>query len=61
MQDFLVALGLVAVIEGVLYAAAPAAMKRSIRQVLDLPDATVRIVGLSAMTIGVVVVWLVRG
>lgn len=61
MHDFLVALGLVAVIEGVLYAAAPAVMKRSIRQVLDLPDATVRRVGLTAMMVGVLVVWLVRG
>ncbi|WP_075217875.1 DUF2065 domain-containing protein [Mongoliimonas terrestris] len=61
MHDFLVALGLVAVIEGVLYAAAPAVMKRSIRQVLDMPDATVRRVGLTAMMVGVLVVWLVRG
>lgn len=61
MTDFLVALGLMAVVEGVLYAAAPAAMKRALRHVLDMPDATIRIGGLAAMAIGVAVVWAARG
>lgn len=61
MSDFIVALGLLAVIEGVLYAASPAMMRKAIRQVLDLPDSTIRMGGLVAMAIGVIIVWLVRG
>jgi uncharacterized protein YjeT (DUF2065 family) len=61
MNDLLVALGLVAVIEGILYAAAPGAMKRMLRQVESLPESTMRIGGLAAMAVGVVVVWAVRG
>ena len=61
MNDFLVALGLMAVIEGVLYAAAPGAMKRAMRQVLETPDHLIRVGGVAAMAIGVVLVWLMRG
>lgn len=61
MNDFFVALGLMAVLEGVLYAAAPASMKRALKQVLDLPDTTIRAGGITAMVLGVVIVWAVRG
>lgn len=61
MNDFLVALGLLAVLEGALYAASPAAMKRAIRQVLDAPDTHIRTLGLGAMVIGLLIVWSVRG
>jgi uncharacterized protein YjeT (DUF2065 family) len=61
MSDLVVALGLVAVIEGVLYAAAPGAMKRMLRQVETLPEPSMRIGGLAAMAVGVAVVWVVRG
>ncbi len=61
MTDFIVALGLMAVVEGILYAAAPAAMKRAIRQILEAPDQTIRIGGIVAMATGVVLIWAVRG
>ena len=61
MSDLLVALGLVLVIEGVLYAAFPGGMKRTLVQVLDLPDTMLRSVGLAAAFMGLVFVWLVRG
>jgi uncharacterized protein YjeT (DUF2065 family) len=61
MPDLLVALGLVLVIEGVLYAAFPTGMKRTLAQVLELPDGTLRGVGLVAAIIGLVLVWIVRG
>ena len=61
MNDFLVALGLVAVLEGALYAAAPSAMKKAIRQVLDAPDTQIRTIGIGAMVLGLVIVWSVRG
>lgn len=60
MQDLLVAIGLVLVLEGVMYAAAPDAMKRMIAQMLVVPSETLRIAGLVAMAAGVVLVWLIR-
>lgn len=60
MADFLAALGLVAVIEGVLYAVAPTAMKTAVRQILDVPESKLRIGGVVAMAVGVGLVWLAR-
>jgi len=61
LHDFLVAFGLMAVMEGVLYAAAPSALRKAIRQMLDLPDTTLRIGGLVVMAAGVALVWAIRG
>ncbi|WP_306261865.1 DUF2065 domain-containing protein [Pararhizobium sp. IMCC21322] len=60
MNDLLTALGLVLVIEGVLYALAPGAMKRAIQQMLPIPETRLRTGGLIAMGLGFVIVWLLR-
>jgi len=60
MQELLVAIGLVLVLEGVMYAAAPDAMKRMIAQMLVMPSGSLRMAGLVAMAAGVLLVWLVR-
>ena len=60
MSDFIVAVGLVLVIEGLLYAVAPDAMKRMMEQVMTIPATTLRGAGLVAMAVGVVIVYLVR-
>ncbi|WP_321332878.1 DUF2065 domain-containing protein [Breoghania sp.] len=61
MNDFITALGLVFVIEGILYALLPGALKRMMSQVQDAPDQMLRLGGLAALGLGVFVVWLVRG
>ncbi|GLK76100.1 hypothetical protein GCM10008171_13540 [Methylopila jiangsuensis] len=61
MTDFFVALGLVLVIEGVLFAAVPGAAKRSCANILATPDVLLRGVGLGAAVLGLGVIWLVRG
>lgn len=61
MTDFLTALGLVLALEGAIYAIAPGAMKDFMRQALQMPDQFLRIAGLTALAVGVFVVWLVRG
>jgi uncharacterized protein YjeT (DUF2065 family) len=61
MSDFLVAIGLVFAIEGILFAAFPAMVKRAIGHVLETADPTLRIIGIVSAVIGVVLVWLVRG
>ena len=61
MADFLAAMGLLLVIEGVLYAAFPEGMKRMVRLALEMPSSTMRAGGLGASVLGLVIVWLVRG
>jgi uncharacterized protein YjeT (DUF2065 family) len=61
MVDFLAALGLVFVIEGLIFAAFPAAAKRAMASVLESPDATLRMVGIGSAVIGLIMVWLARG
>lgn len=61
MTDLVVALGLVLVLEGILYALAPESMKTMMRKVLEAPDQTLRLAGLVAAGAGVLLVWFVRG
>lgn len=61
MSDLLVALGLVLVIEGTLYAAFPGGLKRMMLLVQDVPDQSLRSGGVAAVILGVLAVWLVRG
>ena len=61
MIDFLAALGLVFVIEGLVFAAFPAHAKRAMLSVMETPEATLRVVGIGSAVIGVLLVWLVRG
>jgi len=60
MNDLLAALGLVLVIEGLLYAAAPERMKRMAAAVQPIPPGVLRIGGFLAALLGLGVVWLVR-
>ncbi|PWB62709.1 MAG: DUF2065 domain-containing protein [Bradyrhizobiaceae bacterium] len=61
MSDFLVALGLVFVIEGLVFAASPSAAKRAMMQVLEAPEGPLRMIGIGSALVGLVIVWLVRG
>ncbi|UCH73884.1 MAG: DUF2065 domain-containing protein [Rhodospirillales bacterium] len=66
MQDgfgelLLAALGLYLVIEGAALALFPDGIRRMMALVQQLPPATLRTFGLAAATLGVIIVWLVRG
>ncbi|TIN30129.1 MULTISPECIES: DUF2065 domain-containing protein [Mesorhizobium] len=61
MQDFLAAMGLVLVIEGLVYGGFPGLARKLATEVLSLPENALRIAGLAAIAIGVCIVWLVRG
>ena len=54
------ALGLVLVIEGVLYALFPDVMKRAAARALLVPPQRLRLAGLAAACVGVALVWAVR-
>jgi uncharacterized protein YjeT (DUF2065 family) len=61
VTDFIAALGLVLVIEGVIYGGFPNLARRLASQVLDAPENVLRIGGLLAIAAGVGIVWLSRG
>jgi uncharacterized protein YjeT (DUF2065 family) len=61
MWDFIVAIGLVLALEGLLFAAFPGAAKQAMASVLETPDAILRAVGIASAAIGIVLIWLVRG
>ena len=61
MQDFLAPIGLVLVVEGLVYGGFPGLAKKLAGEVLAMPEGALRFVGLAAIAIGVGIVWLVRG
>jgi len=61
MSDLLVAIGLVMVIEGLLWAAAPQLGFKLLAAAAQMPERAVRTAGVVAVVAGMVVVWLVRG
>jgi uncharacterized protein YjeT (DUF2065 family) len=61
MWDFIVAIGLVLALEGLLFAAFPGAAKQAMANVLETPDTVLRGVGIASALIGIVVIWLIRG
>lgn len=61
MKDLLVGFGLVLVIEGLLWAAAPQFGMRLLAAAAQLPEQVLRSAGTAAVVTGVFVVWLVRG
>ncbi len=60
MIDFLAALGLVFVIEGLIFAAFPAHAKKAMQSVVETPEITLRVVGIGSAVIGILLVWLAR-
>ena len=60
MVDILVVVGLILALEGGLYAALPAGMKRMMAIMIKQPDEALRLSGLGAATFGVGIIWLVK-
>ena len=61
MKDFLVALGLVFVIEGLVFAAFPRLARRLVTVITETPEPVLRTIGLGTAVLGVAFVWLLRG
>lgn len=61
MNDLLAALGLVLVIEGLLWAAFPTMAIRILQAAVETSEATLRFAGLATIGAGVLIVWLIRG
>lgn len=60
MTDLLLGLGLVLAVEGMLFAAFPAFLKRRMQEMLSLDEGTMRVVGLATAVAGVGLVWVAR-
>jgi uncharacterized protein YjeT (DUF2065 family) len=58
--DFLIGVGVLLVIEGLMFAAMPAWMRRAMKSVLQTPDNILRITGIGTAVAGLIVIWLVR-
>jgi uncharacterized protein YjeT (DUF2065 family) len=61
MSDFLTALALVLVIEGLFLAVLPHRLRQLVEMMNQVPPEALRIGGLVAAMIGVFAVWLIRG
>jgi uncharacterized protein YjeT (DUF2065 family) len=61
VSEFLSAVGLVFVIEGLIFAALPGPTKRALASVMQSPDHLLRGVGLVSAVAGLILIWLVRG
>jgi uncharacterized protein YjeT (DUF2065 family) len=61
MAEFIVAIGLVLVIEGLLFAAFPRAAKRLAASALESPETSLRVAGIISAALGILLIWLMRG
>lgn len=59
-QDLFAALALVLVVEGILPFLNPASYKKTMAQMLQLPDSNLRVIGLGSMIAGLFFLYLVR-
>lgn len=58
-ETLAIAFGLVLIFEGIGYALAPDRMKEMLRLALTQPEQSLRLIGLTAVLIGLVVIWLI--
>lgn len=60
MTEILLALGLVLAVEGLVLALAPRRIEDALRVITSLPVDQRRMIGLGALALGVLIVWLVK-
>ena len=61
MDDLFAAIGLVLIIEGLVWALIPNYGVRMLEAVQDMPAGTLRLIGLASVLLGAMTYWLVRG
>jgi uncharacterized protein YjeT (DUF2065 family) len=61
MSDLAVALGLVLVIEGSLWALSPGLARKLLHATAEIQEGPLRLAGALAVAAGVLVIWLIRG
>ncbi|MBY0350348.1 DUF2065 domain-containing protein [Tabrizicola sp.] len=61
MSDLVLALGLVLAVEGLVLALTPRRVEDALRMIAVLGIEQRRLIGLGALALGIVIVWLARG
>ena len=59
-HDFLVGLGILLMLEGLLFAATPGWMRKAMQTAIASPDNILRAIGLISAVAGLILIWLVR-
>ncbi|MDR3469238.1 MAG: DUF2065 domain-containing protein [Xanthobacteraceae bacterium] len=60
VSDFLIGIGVLLFIEGLLFTAMPGWMRRAMQSAIVTPDMVLRIAGISSAVAGLIVIWVVR-
>ena len=58
--DFLIGVGVLLVIEGLMFAASPTWMRKAMKSALATPDNILRAVGIGSAVVGLLLIWAVR-
>jgi uncharacterized protein YjeT (DUF2065 family) len=58
--DFLIGVGILFVLEGLLFAASPTWIRRAMQNALTTPDNVLRAVGIGSAVAGLILIWAVR-
>lgn len=61
ISHILLAIGLVMVVEGLVFALAPSRLDSLLKAISEIPFETRRVLGLICLAMGVVLVWLAKG
>jgi uncharacterized protein YjeT (DUF2065 family) len=59
-SDFLIGIGILLVIEGLMFAAIPGWIRRAMKSALETPDPVLRAAGIGSAVVGLIVIWAVR-
>jgi uncharacterized protein YjeT (DUF2065 family) len=59
-SDFLIGLGILFVLEGLMFAASPTWMRRAMKSAMTTPDHILRAVGIGSAVAGLILIWFIR-
>ncbi len=60
LYDFLIGIGVLLVIEGLLFAALPNWMRAAMKSAIVTPDNILRAVGIGSAVVGLLIIWILR-
>lgn len=58
--DFLIGLGILFVLEGLMFAASPNWMRKAMKSAITTPDNILRVVGIGSAIAGLILIWVMR-
>jgi len=58
--DFLIGLGILFVLEGLMFAASPSWMRKAMKSAMNTPDHILRAVGIGSAVAGLILIWVMR-